>query len=292
MNNFEFTPFAAWFALIAFTLESLIGKYTSKQETITPLVFNLLRNVTSFVLMLFLLVLNPPSRLLLSIDLILAGTFYALSNLLYLYSVYRMDISIFGTLFNLRLAFSAILAALLANEVLSGWQYVLVTLIFVSGIASNYSGKFAVRSYFTPAIIPAIGTMLCLALMAVFIKRAAPVADNSLVALYLFSAALVLGLATLPRCLSDIKHLGRPQIGLISGMACFGFLGTVAVNTAYAGNVATTSAVISIPLATLAAIALGLWRPSILEQQPRKIYVVRAVASLLCAAAAIGLTML
>lgn len=290
MDNLDHTQFAAWFALLAFTLEALLGKYATKRGTTTPLAFNLLRNASCFVLMLLFLVLRPPSHLILSTDLIFAGIFYALSNLLYLYSVYRMDISVFGTLFNLRLAFSAILAALLANEWLTAWQYVLITIIFVAGIASNYSGRITIRSYLNPSIIPAVGTMLCLALMAVFIKRAAPFADNSLVALYLFSAALLLGLATLPRCLADVRRIGKVQFGLICSMACFGFIGTVAVNTAYAGNVATTSAIISIPLATLAAIALGLWRPSILEQQPRQIYVVRAVASLLCTAAAIGLT--
>src|SRR3989344_1579835 len=163
------SSFFAWLASLMYGLEAITGKLTSKHVIQNPYLFN-------FFWAFFILILTIPVALINGVTvpahwgyIIIASFFYALSGVLYVLALYKLDVSVIAPLFSFRTAMAVILGALFLGEVLLTRQYVLIGIIFVFGIFVSIDEKSALRSFFTRGTAIALFAMLALVLMAIFI---------------------------------------------------------------------------------------------------------------------------
>jgi drug/metabolite transporter (DMT)-like permease len=292
-------------ALLAFTVEALFAKYVIDYRWLGLLRLNAWRNMVGLPVYLLIFLFwevqeSPPFQLdkLDYVNLGLASVCYVASNLLYLVSLNGLDLSVFGALFNLRLAFSALLAAAFAGETLGAFEITAIFFILLGSLGANYRpfGKTFLKLDLNFAA--AIGCMTCLALMGLFIKKAALTSPQHIITIGLLSASFLFALLSWPFTKAKALNLPARQTNRgvwrisVFAMAICGLLGTVLVNFAYAHNVAITAAIISVPLASFAAIGLSVLRPGSLEAHPRRVYLIRGSSALVAAIAAASLTLL
>lgn len=292
MNDTSETIFA-WVALASFTIEALMGKYLLKRYQIATLAFNFARNSFGAIFAAILLLTRlPDGNLPYSESLIVAGICYAASNLLYIVAVSRLDISIFGALFNLRLVFSVIFAAVFAGEVPSPIKFALIFVICLTGITANYTDRGTHFPLLSKGFLAAIGTMIALASMAVAIKLSGHGGTPEIVGCYLLLIAFLTSCVTLPRCSREALTLikNRKACVDLAIMSTAGCLGTIFATYGYAANVGITSAIISIPITSGLSILLSLKVTSLFEQNSVKVYLVRGISALLAGIAGILLS--
>ena len=281
--------FWAWSALFFYVIEILLGKILARHLVKNPWLFN-------FVWSLFILMLLVPPALMANVrvpgqwtDLLIASFFYALCSILYIFCLFRLDVSVLSPLFNVRTALSVFLGALLLAEWLTPRQYALIGVIIVAGFVVSIDEKFNLRSLFSRRMILAFALMVDLALMGIYVNRAVAAVGFWEATLWMAIIAQFMYLVTAPYFIDDLKRISRKQIGALLIMALAGTLGTVAVNKAYAINVSLTSVIISIPLSPVVAFLCSTRWPELLEYHPKRVYVIRLTVTAVMVLAAIAL---
>ena len=167
----------AWIGSFAFASEAVISKFGSKLGMKNLWMFNFFWNLflcLGTVLISLYYVTGIPN---VWGNIIVAGSLYALSGILFVYLIYKIDISVLTPLFSLRNAFAVLFAALLVHEVLSIHQLILIGVIFIFGIFASLDENWSLKAFFTKDIFIAIIFMASLALEAVFVKKA--IADTN-----------------------------------------------------------------------------------------------------------------
>lgn len=286
------TPFYvfAWIASITFGLEAIIGKFTSKYSISNPWLFN-------FLWSLGILVFTIPFALWNNVEipshwknLLLASIFSALAGVLYILLLYKLDVSVLAPLFNFRTVFAVVLSIFFLREILTTNQYILIGVIFISGMFLTIDEKFTLRSFFRPVIALAMAEMVILAVMAVFINKS--VAENGYWETTLWSNILIqlLLLFTFPFFKRDINRISVRQIGPSILMAAAGVIGVLAANKAYAANVSISTAIVSIPFSMIMAFLFSVFAPKLLEKHTLKVYAIRFIATAIIIIAALKLS--
>ena len=120
----------AWIACVSSALTIIITKLTSKHTIRDPWLFNFI-----WTLIIFLFTIPPAIYYQAGLPkdwwpIIIAGIFAAGWNILYIQSVYRIDVSTLSPLFNFRLIFAIILGSVLFQEQLTINQSIFFMIIF------------------------------------------------------------------------------------------------------------------------------------------------------------------
>lgn len=269
----------AWIASFTYGLEVIFTKLTSKYGISNPWAFNFFWNVVLCLMMLPIALLNGLTFPSTWSNIVLAGFSVSVFSAIYMYCLFKLDVSVASPLFNFRTIFALFFGVLLLHEVIQTWQYPLILILLISGFFVTYSEKFSLKSFFNKNVLTLIFAMAALAIYSVFINRAvsevgfwnATFWNTTLVPIFL--------LPTIPLFKNDLKKIRSKQIGALFIISLAGTIGTITSNLAYAKNVGLSSIILSIPFSMLMAIVLaGIW-PTLLEKHTKKVYFVRLISA-------------
>jgi drug/metabolite transporter (DMT)-like permease len=279
----------AWITSILFGVEAITGKLTSRHSVKNPWLFN-------FFWAFFILLFTIPFAIWGGADvpkqwgnIIIASVFYAAASTFYILALYKLDVSIIGSLFNFRTVVTVILGALFLGEILSIQQYVLIGIIFIFGILITVDEKFSIKSFFKWGVFIALLGVSSSALMAMFIKRAVAEAGYWDTTLWMAVLGQIWLLPTILLFKKDIAQSMPKQYLIIAATAVAGVFGTLAMNKAYSINVSISSAIISLPFSLVMAILFSVFAPQLLEKHTFKVYAVRVVSAAVMIVAALNL---
>lgn len=282
--------FFAWVASIIYGVNTAIGKLTMRHAIANPWQFN-------FFWQLFILAGTLPVALAYDVGMpthwesvLVAGLLSSLVGTLYILALKQLDVSIVGPLYNFRAVFAALLGAVFLNEVLIGSQYMLIVIIFASGIFLNIDEHLKLRAFFRKHSMFGILAVFVSAIFGFAIKSS--IAQNGFweTSLWMPIVSQLLLLGTLPLFYKDlfattpIKYSGAAVVGLLSAF------GDLAANKAFGVNVTVASAIISIPFSMIIAFLFSTFAPRLLERHTNGIYAIRFVAAAVMIIAAIKLS--
>ena len=272
-------PFFAWTASVAYGVEAITGKLASRHVMPDPLLFN-------FYWALFILILTSPIALWYGISipahwlaLLAASVFYALGGTFYILALYRLDASVIAPLFSFRTAIAVLFGALILGEVLTGFQYAMVAIIFIFGLFVGIDERFSIRSFFTPGVGLLLLCVCALVFMGIFIKISVAEIGFWNTTFWMAFLGQIWLLLTIPFFKTKHRELKRGQFGVVFLIAAIGTVGTIAANAAYALNVSIASTIISVPLSMFMAAFLAYFWPHLLEKHSPKVYAIRLVSA-------------
>jgi len=281
----------AWLASIAFGLANIFGKLITKYSIANAWLFNFFYCLMALVYTIPLAIFNNVTMPVNWSNIIYAGVATAIEFTLYIFALYKLDVSIIGPLFNFKIGFAVILAGLFLNEILTPFQYFLATIIFIAGIFVSIDEKMSLKSFFKLPVFLIIMSALGSALMAIFTKKA--IADNGYWSTTLGVAIVIQGclMVTIPLFIKDLIKINKSQLLFITGVGLVDTVGLLASNAAYAHNVSISSIIIAVPFSMIAAAVFSHFIPELLEHHTVKTYAIRFTATAVMILAALKLSL-
>ncbi len=280
----------AWISSFAFGIEVVFSKIMGRHSISNPWAFNFLWNLFLAVILFPIAYFNglgiPPYWF----NIFMAGFCTALYSAIYIFCLFKLDISISSPLFNFKTIFALILGALMLGETIKSWQYPLIIITIIAGFFVTYDEKFSLKSFFNKIVFLLIFSMAILALYIVFLNRA--IAEVGYWNATFWTTIIVpfFLLPTFPLFKKDVKRINLKQLGSLIVISIAGVTGVIASNVAYAVNVGLSSVIISIPFSVLIAIALAAFWPWLIEKHTVKVYAVRLFATFIMIACALKLS--
>lgn len=221
---------------------------------------------------------------------LLAALFLAVGNALYLRALKVLDVSVFSPLFNIRVAMTVILGAVLLGENFSTNTLSLIITIFIAGFFATMDDTFSIRSFFTKNTGLGILFMLVLSVQSILVNRAVDQTEYWTATLWMSLFAIIASFLILyPKFKSDLSRTKSKEYIGVGLLAVIGSVGDLAAYKAFAGNVSLSSVIISLPLSMVLAFILSIWKPALLEKHSYKVYLVRFAAAAIMIWAALQL---
>jgi drug/metabolite transporter (DMT)-like permease len=220
----------------------------------------------------------------------LYGIASAFSGLLYILTLYRMDLSIMSPLYSFRTVFSVCMGVAFFNESLSVGQYSLIGIIFLAGLLVSLDEKFSLKSFFHKTTVLALVAIFCSAMVGVATKNAMIYEGFWEVTLWGSFLSIVPALFLFPWFYKDLKRIPIKKYSGVISSVLLSTLGLLAANMAFAANISITSAILSVPTTMIMAFLFSIFAPKLLEKHSMKIYVIRFSAAAVMVVAALRLT--
>lgn len=281
--------FFAWIASLGYALVVIVGKLTSKHGLSNPWLFNFLYNVSLLVWVIPVALVNHAGIPTHWTYILATGVLYGLSTMCFVLALYKLDVSTYSPLFNFRIAFSVLLAALLIHEVLPLWKYELIGVIFFFGLFTTVDERFHIRSFFKKPVAIALIGMVFTSLAGITINRALIQNSYWTVSLWQSIVTVVFLSLTYKQFFKDVKNISFKPLGTMALLGLFDTIGTLASNKAFAQNVGITSVIISLPISMFIALLFSIFAPKLLEKHTTKVYVIRFAAAVIMILAAFRL---
>ncbi len=280
----------AWIASFSAACIVITTKLTSKYSIKNPWLFTFL---WTFVIMVFTIPSSLANHAEFPNDWLpvtIASIFSMLWNVLYIKTMYLIDVSTLSPLFNFRTLFAVLLGVLFLHENLTSYQVFLFIIIISAGMFASLDEKMSLKSFFKPSIFIGLSAMLVLALANAWIKIALVHNDVWTLNLWMSIITQLLVLPTIPLFIKEIKRIQVTHVLSIGVMGLFQTITNWASNIAYGVNIGITSLIMSVPLSMIAAFLLSLFLPKLLEKHTMKVYAIRFTAAFIMIAAALQLS--
>lgn len=281
---------AAWLTNIFYGFGSIASKLSSKHQLSNPWLFNFVLGVIITLGTIPIAIANGVQWPIHWGALWLAGLFSALAGTLFVLAMYKLDISILSPLYSLRVAFSILLGMIFFGELLTIFQLVLVSIIFIAGLFVSVDEHLSIRSFFRPVIGLAILAVLSSAIYSATLKSAMQVEGYWEVTLWNNVLAVIITFVTVPLFWKDLRKM---HMKYYSGVAISGLaytFGALTANIAYATNIGLSAAILAVPMSMIMAILFSLIKPELLEKHTLKIYAIRLSAAAVMVWAALRLS--
>jgi len=280
----------AWLAAFFSGLSGVFGKLTSKYAINNIWLFNFLFGLFTVLFIIPAAISNHVALPSSWGNLIMAAIFNTLFLIFYALTIFSLDVSIVGALFNFRTAFAVILGVLILHENLTMTQIILIGVIFIAGMFVSIDEKFSIKSFFRLPILYGILMAFFLALNSIFINKA--VADTGYWQTTLFSPLLsqLMICLTIPLFYKEIKSINIKQIGGVASMSLSIAIYSLFANWAFAKNVGLSATIISLPFSMFIAFILSIFWPKLLEKHDLKVYAIRFTAAFIMIAAALKIS--
>lgn len=280
----------AWIASLSYGLTGIITKLTSKYSICNPWFLNFLF-ISLQLVVTIPLALNNQVRIPLYWDnLIFASLTYAFFGIFYIFSLSKLDISVYVPLFNFRAVFGVLLGIIFLGEKIAPFQTIFVVLLFISGIFASMDEKLKLSSFFKPQIGIALVSVLLLAANGLFINKAITQNNYWSVTLWQYILAMIFLIPTIPKFHKEIRKINWRQLLAILSIAFSLLIGDLAANRAFAENLGISSLIISLPFSMIIAFALSFFAPMLLEKHTLKIYAIRFTAAAMMIISALKLS--
>lgn len=280
----------AWIGTIVSGLFVIVAKLTSKYSITNPWLFNFLLTTINLLFTLPPAIYNHAVMPTNWFPIILAAIFTTLTTIFYIFSNYKLDVSVFIPLFNFRGVFAVLIGIGFFGEKLSTYHLLFVALIIIAGIFSSMDEKFSLKSFFNKTIAIGLLTALFLTLENVFVK--VTLADNSLWTTNMWIAILnfFLLIPTIPLFKKELKNIDTSHVLPVAAMGIFSTISGFAANFAYKTNLGITALIMNIPVSMIFAFMFSIFAPKLLEKHTLKIYAIRFSSAAVMIWAAMQLT--
>ncbi|MCL4363844.1 EamA family transporter [Patescibacteria group bacterium] len=269
----------AWIATLSSGLVAVSQKLTSKHSISNPWLLN-------FFFTLFILVFLVPLGLVNHVGLprewgniFLSALFDELFWILFIISLYKLDISVISPLFNFRSIFSVFLGVSFLGEVLKMQQVLLIGLIIISGFFVAVDEKFKLTSFLKPAIGLVLTAMLALALNGFFINKAAVHNTFWQITVWEVVFSQLILILTVPLFVKDLPKVRFNQYAILFFIALLEVFYKLSANKAFSSNLVITAVIISLPASMIIAFLFSIFAPKLLEKHPLKVYLIRFIAA-------------
>lgn len=270
----------AWATPIMYGLSGIIGKISSKHHISNPWLFNFVWMFLTFIFIIPFAVaagFGWPEDW---ISMLILSLTNAVSSLLYVFCLYRMDVSILAPLYSLRTPLVVLLGVILFQETLNPLQTLLIGFVFIAGIFVGIDERMSIKSFFVRNAGLVLFTMLISALFNISVKYASLRNGFWEVVFWSNLVGFLFLLPTIPLFISELRSVKPTRYGGLVWSTIFTTLALLASFKALGDNVSITIVIMSLPLSMVFAITLSFISPKLLEKHTVKVYAIR-----LCAAA-------
>lgn len=283
--------FFAWVASILYGLEVVLSKLISKHAIANAFLFNFVWSVWILLLTLPLAVYNRVSWPREWTDLTIAGVISGLTGVFFILTLYRLDVSVLGPLYNIRSVMSILLAFFFLGERLSFSQTLLILVIITAGVFVTLDERWSLKSFVNRGLLLALVQMFLLSLLGIYTNKAINQNDYWTVSIFMPLIAQVVLFFTIPFFVKEIKSLDLKKLVSVGLMAVLGMVATLAAYGALGQNVSVSTVIISLPVSMILAFLFSVLAPRLLEHHPPKVYLVRFAAALVMMIAAVKLSL-
>jgi drug/metabolite transporter (DMT)-like permease len=285
----SFTVYA-WIATVIYGFETIITKLAGKYAIKNPWLFNILWNVFFAVFMIPFYFNKEVGIPHVWGNLLITSLLSSICCILYIISIYRIDVSVLSPMYNIRTGFSVLFGFLLLGEVFTPFKLFLIAVIIIMGLLVSFDESFSFKSFLSKNVLVALIFMIFLALYGVFLKKTIGEIGywNATVWTSLLPALMLL--FTFPKFKKDIKTLTRKQLIPVVLVTMTSMTAFLAVNKAYEVNVGITTVIMSIPSSMILAFIMSRIWPTLMEKHPLKVYAVRFAATAIMFVCALGLS--
>ena len=265
-----------WISSIAYGLQTIAGKLTSKYSLQNPWQLNFFWSVFNFLSAIAFVGyfgLSYPQNI---IPYVIAGFFLSIGNILLTYSIYKLDITIISPLFAFQTAFTAILGWLFLSETFTSFQYFQIFLIFLCGIFIKLDESFSIKKFSSDLWIGVI-CMLFLSVSRATFKIANNGGDYWSTIFWVNLFTMLFLLFTIPKFKSSLRSTPLKNYFGALGYSLLGNIGRIFMFIGLSVNATITTVVTSIPTSMLMTIPLAYIFPQLLEKHSTKVYLIRLI---------------
>ncbi len=281
----------AWVGTLLLGFYAIIAKLTGKYKITNPSQFSFFATLFGGFITIGMALLNGAGWPKNWTFIILAGLFLAISNLIYLIVVKKLDVTVLSPLFNLKSVATVLLGYFFLGEILTTRMMVLIGVVVVAGIFATMDERFSLKSFLNKNIMLGIFLMFFASIQVLLINRA--LSQNSywtgMMWMVIISIIFSFGI-NYPRFYKDLKKTKIKDYSGVVLLAIFGGLSDLAVYKAYEGNVGVSSIIFSLPLSMVLSLFFVFWKPDLLEKHTVKVYIVRFAAAAVMILGALGLS--
>lgn len=281
---------AAWLANLSFATSGIIGKLSVKHQIKNPWLYNFVWGLIVTVLTIPVALFYHPPLPTHWGALWIMGFFSMAAGVLYIFSLYALDISILAPLYNFRVVINIILGSLLFHEHLGGLQIGFMVLILICGLFVTADERLNIRSFFKKSIALGLITVTFSAVYGATVKYAMQFDPYWTVNMWGNILAQVLLLPTIWFFWKDIRNIRKDQWSGVIGHGGLTTIGSAAQNAAYAANISISTAILSVPSSMVIALLFSIFAPKLLEKHTMKIYAIRFTAAAVMIIAALQLS--
>ncbi len=285
----SFLLLTAWGATVLFGIEAIIEKLASRHIFSNPWLFNYFLRMFGAVGIIALSIFFGAGMPHHWSYIILAGIFSTLGGILYLFALYRLDVSVFIPLFSFKTVFAVILGTVFLGEILITKQYMLIGVIFIFGFFVSVDENFHWKSFFNKNVLIALIDTLCLAIMALFVKLSIAETGYWDTALWMTVVEVILLQFTVPLFKKEFKTVKRGHYGIIGLVAVIDLGAVLLANAAYGISISIATAIIAVPVSMIFAFIFSRYAPELLEKHTLKVYLVRFISAAVMIIAALNL---
>ncbi|MDP1723041.1 MAG: EamA family transporter [Candidatus Gottesmanbacteria bacterium] len=269
----------AWITAILYSSSFLVGKYSTKHKIANPWLYNF---IWSFIIVILSTIIAIFQGAGIPHDwrsLVLAGFLSAIASVTYTLSIYLLDVTVLGPLYNFRTPMAVLLGVLMFGEKLSMNQMMLIGIMTIAGMFISMDERFSIRTFFRKPIAFALLTIAVSALYNASLKYASVQNGYWSTVLWFNIINQVFLVVTVPLFWKELHRVRPTDYIHVSISAVLAGLGGITVIPALLGNLGITAAILSLPIAMVIAIALSVVAPHLLEKHPWKVYAVRLGAA-------------
>ncbi|OGE79829.1 MAG: hypothetical protein A2660_03285 [Candidatus Doudnabacteria bacterium RIFCSPHIGHO2_01_FULL_45_18] len=281
----------AWISLFAWSLAEVFEKLTIKHLIKNPWLFSFLANVISLIFFTIILGFKGFGSVSAWSDILYASIFWTLGNIFFFLALYYVDVSVLSPSFNLKTAFALLLGILFLGETVTGQQWVLIAVIFISSIFVCYDENLKFRTFLSKPMMFVFFLMSVLAISNLFMNRALQHNDFWLVTFWIQFFTTLMLLPTIALFKNEIRTVGLKQIGVVMLITIITTLAMLTQVKAFTSEIGIPNVIISIPLSMILAMVISFFAPQLLEKNSYKIYALRFIAAVVMFAAAIKLSL-
>ena len=280
----------AWLTTIVYGFGAVVAKIATKHHIDNPWLYNALWITLTVLCIVPLAIANHVGLPQDWGSMAWLGVANAVSSVMFILAFYAVDLTVLAPLSNVRTPFVALLGVLWFGEPLSLFQWVLISLVFVAGVAINIDEHMHIRSFWNKQTALAFLWIPTSVWFQTMIKYASQSNGYWEVALWSNVLGLLFLLSTIPLFYRDAVKtpLSRYHTTILS--IILWTAGLLFSMKALGENVSVTTAIMSLPLSMVFTVALSVIWPKLLEKHTAKVYAIRAVSASIMFAAALMLS--
>lgn len=282
----------AWIAAVASGIIPLIIKASSKTLVRNPWQFNILWMLFSIPFISgfgFLMGGGLPESW---YSLVLLAFCHAGFYTMYTFAQFRIDVSVMGPLFSLRMVFATLLGIYVLHEQITIFGVFLISVIVLVTPLAAYSEKLQLRAFFSKDIFIAVIAMAFLALVGFFANLS--VRENGFGTTLLWENVITLAIL-LPTLRFVPARERKVKLKKLKPFLAIGFMQFIFTSTAvlaFSNNLSLSSIIVSLPLSMVFAFILSKKYGQYFEVNTNRVYVVRFLGAVIMVGSAIWLSFL
>ena len=140
--------------------------------------------------------------------------------------------------------------------------------------------KFSLKTFFSQNIAIGILFMFILSIKSILINLAMNQTDYWTATLWIGLFAILFSFIFLyPKFKNELQATKIENYGGVALLSIIGGIGNLAAYKAFESNVGISSVIISLPVSMIMAFILSIWKPTLMEKHPLKVYFVRFTAA-------------